>query len=137
MAYDDLTQQYVTPEEIKNKKSDSFDEMVKLYSEILQLILYICAENSEITENETQKKIRKVPAKIAGKTIIKDRFSEVQKNDCGKSIAVKIRNFNTNKNNNVIYISENTGKGSRKSPHSRRGHWHHYWTGSKKNNEQN
>lgn len=25
--------------------------------------------------------------------------------------------------------TEEPGHGSKKSPHSRRGHWHHYWTG--------
>lgn len=42
----------------------------------------------------------------------------------------KMKSSNTNKKYNYISIGY-TEKGSPKRPHSRKGHWHHFWTGSK------
>ena len=100
----------------------------KLLPKILQLVLYICAENKEIEENMEQKKITRKPK---DKRFIKDKFREVQIWDCGNKITEKIKTFLVaNNHNNDTIVQRNTSSvGKSKSPHSRRGHWHHFWTG--------
>lgn len=96
--------------------------------QIMQLVLYICAENKEIEENTEQKKITRKPK---DKKYIKDKYREVQIWDCGNKLSEKIRTFLvSDKHDNDIIVSRNgSGVGKTKSPHSRRGHWHHFWTG--------
>ena len=79
----------------------------------IQLILYICASNADITENERQKGIYKF-----NKGFIRDKFREVQIFDVGDRIS-------NAKRDNVC------GNSSSKSPHIRSAHWHHYWIGKK------
>ena len=100
----------------------------RLMPKILQLVLYICAENKEVEENPEQKKITRKPK---DKKFIKDKYREVQIWDCGNKISEKIRTFLvSNKHNNDVVSQRNTfGTGKSKAPHSRRGHWHHFWTG--------
>lgn len=91
---------------------------------ILQFVLYLCAENKEVAENNEQKKIYRKSS------VIKDKLREVQIFDCGNEIAERVKIFN--KNVSVHHSNEEqSGHGGPKSPHSRRGHWHHYWTGSR------
>lgn len=116
--------------------AENINKSIKFQTEVasnlLQLILYICADNSQISENTEQKKIYKKPISEAR---IKDRYNEIQKFDCGKEIGYIIRNIKkTNEHKNLgTEIETESGvkhlKSSPKSPHSRRGHWHHYWTG--------
>jgi hypothetical protein len=98
---------------------------------ILQLVLYICAENKEIEENALQKNITKKPK---GKKYIKDKYREVQIWDCGNKISEKIRTFLVS-NNKRNLSNLGVGDGKTKAPHSRKGHWHHFWTG-KRNSEE-
>ena len=100
----------------------------KLMSKMLQLVLYICAENKEIEENAQQKKITRKPK---NKKFIKDKYREVQIWDCGNKLSEKIRTFivSNKQNNDVIIQRSASGVGKFKSPHSRRGHWHHFWIG--------
>lgn len=102
-------------------------------SRLIQLVLYICSQNKEIEEDPVQKKITRKPSQ----NNIKDKFREVQMWDCGKETSEKIRKINLNRSN-VQYVYDghtSTGHGSPKSPHSRRGHWHHFWTGKKNSDE--
>lgn len=104
----------------------------KLMPKILQLVLYICAENKEVEENQEQKKIIRKPK---GKQFIKDKYREVQIWDCGNKISEKIRTFLISDKENKL-PSEYTGRtGGSKAPHSRRGHWHHFWTGKMNTDE--
>ena len=98
---------------------------------ILQLVLYICAENNEIEENSIQKNIVRKPK---DKKYIKDKYREVQIWDCGNKISEKIRTFIIS-NNKSCLLNVGNSNGKSKIPHSRRGHWHHFWTG-KKNTEE-
>lgn len=94
---------------------------------IIQLVLYICAENKEVEENLEQKKITRKPK---DKKFIKDKYREVQIWDCGNKISEKIRTFLVKDRSIEIYSESNISRvGSPKSPHSRRGHWHHFWIG--------
>lgn len=111
---------------------DYIDFVTNLITSKLQLVLYICAQNSEITEDERQKYITRKPQK---KEYIKDKYREIQKWNCGTQTGNIIRAMRKqNTKSHIVYDNtfENSGlevHGSPKRPHARRGHWHHYWTG--------
>ena len=82
--------------------------------QILQVILYILAQNAEITPSSEQSFITK-----RGKTV-KDKYSEIRKWDVGIRVGAAIRQQKA---------KESEHQSTR--PHMRRGHWHHFWTGPK------
>jgi hypothetical protein len=92
-------------------------------STAIQFILYICSKNAEIKPDERTKATPK-PAKSRR---IKDTYKEIRKSNCGQEFAVNVRRM-TDHNKNIS-IPNPEAHGTRKSPHIRRGHWHHYWTG--------
>ena len=94
-----------------------------LYNAV-QLILYICSINSDVQENPEQKKIYKAPT---AHSVSKDRISEVRKWDVGYRIGRIIRESKASEHKS--HSSHTTS--SAKRPHSRRGHFHHYWTGKR------
>lgn len=110
------------------------DQYICLVTYVMQLLLYICAQNAEICEkNESRKIYKKKPETI------KDQYKEVQHFECGKKISEIVRRtIKTNSSEilddelKIVFLQKN---GSKKRPHVRKGHWHHYWVGSKK--EQN
>lgn len=53
--------------------------------------------------------------------------------DCGKDTSEKIHKINLDgkKVNYVYEKSSPVGHESAKSPHSRKDHWHHFWTGKR------
>lgn len=108
-------------------------EALNVAAKLIQLVLYICSQNKEIEENPVQKKITRKPSE----NNIKDKFREVQMWDCGKGTSERIRRINLGgpKAQYVYERSASTGNGSPKAPHSRRGHWHHFWTGKKGTDE--
>lgn len=112
-------------------KEDLIKNYIDTIKPYLQLILYICSENKEIEENPEQKKITRKPK---SKEFIKDKFREVQIWDLGLQTTEIIRKYNKSHINiNKIENKEvhTTNKsGTPKKPHSRRGHWHHYWKGT-------
>lgn len=119
---------YIIPEE--DAKLYYFDKVSKLF----QLVLYICADNAEIEENPNQKQIThrsKQP---------KDVYREIRSWDVGVKFAHKIRKINAITNNNDENKTEDetltstSNKQRSHRPHTRRGHWHHYWVGSQSNN---
>lgn len=138
--YDEKTDRKTTLKESVNRQAvndkcnvpvDSIisDGVYSLLPKIVQLVLYICASNAEISENAEQKKITRKPK---SKDFIKDKYREVQIWDCGNEISEKIRMFSSQEKSNKR--SENSAEyivkaGVGKAPHSRRGHWHHFWTG--------
>lgn len=96
---------------------------------LIQLVLYICAQNKEIEEDVITRKTYRKPKT---ENSIKDKFREVQKWNLGTEIAQTIRKMSQRPSTGFSYRSnEFAGTGSPKSPHVRRGHWHHFWTGKK------
>lgn len=98
------------------------------YSEIkrlIQLVLYICADNAEIAENPVQKAITRKPPPG---TKPKDVYREIRSWDVGIKFAKAIKEASGSASG-----SHTREGGERQSPrpHTRRGHWHHYWTGAK------
>ncbi len=91
--------------------------------QILQVILYILAQNAEIAPNSEQSFITK-----RGKTV-KDKYSEIRKWDVGVRIGAAIRQQKTKERSRQKEYKESEHQSPR--PHMRRGHWHHFWTGPK------
>ena len=87
------------------------------------MILYILAQNAEITQNFEQSFITK-----RGKTI-KDKYSEIRKWDVGIRVGAAIRQQKMREQSEQPERNQNGHNSPR--PHMRRGHWHHFWTGSK------
>ena len=97
------------------------EEGWNIHLQAIQLILYLVSENAEITSGPT-------PEPDTGQKSKKGRK---------KKSAVKIKNIGTrigaairkSKAQPSTQAEVGPGGGSKKSPHSRRGHWHHFWTG--------
>lgn len=106
------------------------DMAIDFIPKALQLVLYICAANADICENPQQKQITRKP--MTG-IKPKDTLREVRKWDVGYRIGSIIR-----KSTDEVQIQEQEGdkkyKSSPKRPHVRKGHFHHYWVGSKSDN---
>lgn len=112
-------------------KDEYMQDYLGMVEPYLQLVLYICSENKEVEENPKQKQITRKPK---NKQLIKDKYREVQIWDCGLQTTEIIRNYRKTKNytdSTKQPIDSVVSKaGTPKRPHSRRGHWHHYWTGA-------
>ena len=112
------------------------DEMTRLNlsftTKMLQLVLYICAENAEIDENVEQSKIKRVPK---SREFIKDKYREIEKFDCGNEITTKIRRLSTHEKYVGYHYESGDKGGASKSPHVRKAHWHHFWTGKRNSDE--
>ena len=88
----------------------------------LQLVLYILAENAEITEDPKQATITR-----RGR-VVRDQYREIRKWNVGFRTGAALRAHEANEER-----SKNASTNGRMSPrpHLRRGHWHHFWTGQK------
>lgn len=99
---------------------------------LIQLVLYICAQNKEIEEDVITRKTYRKPKT---ENSIKDKFREVQKWNLGVEISQTIRKMSQRPSTSFSHRgNESSGVGTSKSPHVRRGHWHHFWIG-KRNDE--
>lgn len=92
---------------------------------LLNALLYICSENAEIRENPVTKNTYHPTARV------KNKFSEIRKYDCGFVYGAEIRK-------NRVKLQEGKTQNKKKKvnksrgpmrPHTRKAHWHHYWTG--------
>lgn len=93
---------------------------VQLVSQLLQIVLYICASNADIQPNSEQFLVMKNFDEI------RDKYSEIHKWDLGVNIGSQIRRQSKILNPNKSHTSPRT--------HIRRGHWHHFWRGSRRDN---
>lgn len=114
--------------DVTNIEADNFiaykEIMVGKILSLLQLVLYICADNKEYEPNPTITRRKDIDLK---NNKPKDVFREIQKWDVGYRYGNTIRKQRETANE---IEPQNVGNGSKKRPHSRRGHWHHYWIGS-------
>lgn len=122
-------------EDYSEVSSALFKEASEVLPFFMQLVLYICAENREIEEDKVQKKITKKPS---SSKFIKDKFREVQKWNLGTRTGIILRAFKAREktySNSENKEQEATLKVSQARgmmvPHSRRGHWHHFWIGKR------
>lgn len=90
----------------------------------LQLVLYLCAANADVQEEPAPLRPRRTgdPRRV---DLIRDKASEVTGYDVGVRVGAALRRSRTQHE-----ATSAGGTGGKKRPHSRRGHWHHYWTGS-------
>lgn len=107
-----------------------YTEQCRMISQYIQLVLYICAENKDMQENKEQKSIT---SRSSSGTKPKDVYREIRKWDVGYRVGNAIRKYAVEKQKRDTAY-ESTGDSNRKRPHTRRGHYHHYWIGSDKNN---
>lgn len=86
----------------------------------LQFVLYIVSENADIQDFSPKKdaKSRKKTRRIS------DKANKVKEKLVGVRIGSAIR-----KSRGSSHASLQGSTGLTKRPHSRRGHWHHYWVG--------
>lgn len=85
-----------------------------------QIVLYLQAQNADTQNRPTAKKPKK---KGIGKGRNQQKPTKVV--DVGYHVGATIRKAQARYDS-----SPSSGSGTAKRPHSRRGHWHHYWTGS-------
>lgn len=117
----------ITAEEIIAYKEVFTEKILSL----LQLVLYICADNKEYEPDPTISRRKDVDLK---KNKPKDVFREIQKWDVGYRYGNTIRRYKHKEETANNIEPKNVGSSSKKRPHSRRGHWHHFWIGSEKQN---
>ena len=105
----------------------------EIAQQAIQLVLYICAENAEIEENEAQAKIYRKSDRIT------DRYRELRKWDVGVKTGVILRAKEKREREESRESAETEGtprtynRIHKTRPHVRRAHWHHFWTGSGEN----
>lgn len=86
----------------------------------LQFILYLASKNADVQDVPQAE----APRARKKRGQILDKASEVKEKAVGVRIGNAIR-----KSRQPSHPSSQGGTGSKVRPHSRRGHWHHYWTG--------
>ena len=112
-----------------------------LLQKTLQLVLYLCAENAELVPEPSGKGREETPARPLKAVVMqKDRYSDIRKWDVGIRIGAAIRKYRSDvkiensASSEEVEPKERTGHASPR-PHMRRGHWHHFWTGARKDAE--
>lgn len=95
----------------------------QLLQDVLQLVLYVCANNADVQPNPEQQ------STTTNSRVIKDRYVEIRKWDVGVRIGDAIRAMTSTQP--VNHQEKKPGTHASPRPHMRRGHWHYFWTGSK------
>lgn len=93
---------------------------------LLNALLYLCADNREVKESEVTKSTYR-----PGKTV-KNKFSEVRQWECGYRYGSSVRTRKEKPEAGKIEHTERSTQGTKRkvmAAHTRRAHWHHYWTG--------
>ena len=147
-------------EQVKNSYKKDYINTKRLLEERVALLLYLCSQNAEIVDtngfpknyyrndvpnNNDDVKIVKEESKEKGidnytpKNPLKPK--KVEKLKVGYRIGKTIHYNKTNHADSTLsknqkQISNNSKPYTKKSAHIRRGHYHHYWAGSKKNGTQ-
>lgn len=112
----------------QNEYADVINRAV--LSEMLQLVLYICADNADVKQPEENKRTYR-ERKPGDKTQITDKYREVRKWDTGFYVGNALRKERSSSGS----YEKQPYQGGTKRPHMRRGHWHHYWRGKEGNKE--
>ena len=117
----DLTISFLRENDAFYKDMDYVEREWAFHRNAIQWILYLLSENAEITSgpapelDNTQKSQKG-----------KKKKSSVKVKNVGLRIGAAIRKIKVKPSPSA---ETEPGTGSKKSPHSRRGHWHHFWTG--------
>lgn len=114
----------ILPDDLKPNASDYLDETREFAVDFVQLVLYICAENADITENESQAKIYRKPTRTL------DKFREIRQWDVGVKVSNALRAAERQQQSREAEPRQYAERKYKNRPHVRRAHWHHFWTGS-------
>lgn len=90
----------------------------------IQLLLYLISDNAEVEDVPPPVRVVRDHSSPKVRKLIQDKASEVQTKNVGIRIGNTIRRTISHSGG-----GGNSGSGSSKRPHMRRGHWHNYWTG--------
>ena len=138
---------------IQEKTESTIQELMEFVKNVyhnlscmLPLLIYLCADNAQVEYKGSKVKKEngylpkeKTPTNHFSKS--KQSSTSIVKIDVGIRIGKAIRQYNqvhkeNAETNKIINVSAGTGLGVKKSPHIRRGHYHHYWTGRKDGSEE-
>lgn len=119
--------EYANPEDVPPHVHEAvMEDWTKLMLRPLQLILYLCAANAEIEPRQEPRVVRPAAARKTSRRPAERKASDVAAYDVGVRLGASIRRAAARP---ASTPAEKPGAGSPKRPHSRRGHWHHYWLG--------
>lgn len=107
------------------------DDVVELIFNAMQYIIYLTAINAEIEPVTKQAITKKLTASAINEDSNKTQ-SKTQISTVGYRFGNEYRRYkrdNTERSSSVSHSGG--GKGTKKTPHIRRSHFHSYWTGSK------
>lgn len=124
-AASSLLEKLGPPDGAMGSYADNFNKTV--LSEMLQLVLYICADNADVVQPDGNKQTYRKPSS----GVVKDKYREVRQWDTGYYVGSALRK---ERGGSVSYEKQ-PNQGGTKRPHMRRGHWHHYWKGKEGNKE--
>ena len=94
----------------------------------IQLILYIVSENAEIDDVPLPMERAQTRGNVTTlRKSMEDRASQIREMSVGVRVGAALR-----KARRAPSTGRSTGSGGTKRSHTRRGHWHHYWTGPMK-----
>lgn len=115
-----VTQEHMqTPVDV----TDPISNMRSILSAI-QLLLYLVSEGADMEDEDTGLRVVRHPPKDSKPV---DKASTIAVKHVGVRIGAALRRTAAT----APHCGGNTGTGGTVRPHMRRGHWHHYWTGSK------
>lgn len=120
-CYDDTVAKYKTHIPLHNTELFKYYFNTELHYILvaLQFVLYLSSENADVQDiPQPVSKGRKKSGHIL------DKASEVKEKAVGVRIGSTIRKAKL-----PSHSSSQGGTGTKVRPHSRRGHWHHYWIG--------
>ena len=110
----------------KEVSGEEFSEEEGGFTAILsamQMVLYIVADNADIIDEPDPVKPLRTSEKVVH--LIQDKAGEVKAKDVGFRVGAALRKARVQQREPF----DGTGMGNRIRSHTRRGHWHHYWTG--------
>lgn len=114
---------------VPNTNEDDTNIVFDLCKQVLKAIIYMCSVNKEV---ET------VKVTVSNNNAKKKKKSKKPKTVNQNYVGYKMGNIIRKNKKSYVYvdeegnlISKNKGSNSKKSPHLRMGHYHHFWTGRK------
>ena len=108
------------------KLKDVSVDVARVILSAVQLLLYLVSQNADIEEAPASVKVVRASSKtVQIKPVPQEKASQVRAYDVGALVGAAL----SKAARGGTYRSDGAGTGTTKRPHSRRGHWHHYWTG--------
>lgn len=130
-AHDNLPEGYRELRRVLDKESERRSDSARFYKQTLQIVLYLCAQNAEITPNPEQ--VTHTRRSVS----VKDRYAEIRKWDVGVRIGNAVRAYRSSTDRWAKANESDASAGhASPRPHMRRGHWHNFWTGKKDGSEE-